>query len=700
MITKAYRRLLIALLFIIGHISFNMTLVSCSDEPDSANFYTFTGEMASDFLKNRPQYSEFTEIVKRAGMMDLLSTYGHYTCFVPSDSAVNIYLSERGLTSVSQLSDEDCDTIARNHLVNNMYTTMEMTQDRLITPNMLGRYLATSQGFDKDSNAVVFLEGTAHIIFELRDDSVENGIMQPIDMVIEKSNSYIADVLRDNADNANHPFTTFYQAMVATGVIEQMALVEDESYNSKSYPKYYYTSDFWKEVAWVPDSKKYGYTVFVEPDEVLSSKYGIAKGDLRALYNKACEIYDPVYPKDVNKEGHSFDNLTDSINPLKRFMQYHVLTRYCAGTADLTPMDVNIGVVQGAFGFDETLINPIEWFHTLLPHTMIKIEKATVTSWLGNATKGERYINRRYDNQFQIEGQHIDPTVEGNVVHDALNGHFFYVDDMVAFSYEVQNSVQDMRIRLDFSSVFPEVMTNGLRFEGDPTQDDNSGVPDDASTPKNGRNYYFPMGYLDGVTFSNCYVVLRRPHINFWSWQGDEWNLFGDYDFEFRIPPVPHSGEWQVRLGFCALPTRGVAQVYFDGIPQGIPLDMTQFLNDEAFLGDRFIFDEGPNDYDNMTDEEKAAEQKVLKNLGAYRAPRSIFHFSTSAKSYFVGNYRTHRRVLCQTYIDCTKDHYVRFRVASDGKQGNNNEFMLDYLELVPKSVYGVDGDGEMEDDL
>jgi hypothetical protein len=25
---------------------------------------------------------------------------------------------------------------------------------------------------------------------------------------------------------------------------------------------------------------------------------------------------------------------------------------------------------------------------------------------------------------------------------------------------------------------------------------------------------------------------------------------------------------------------------------------------------------------------------------------------------------------------------------------------MLDYLELVPKSVYGVDGDGDMEDDL
>ena len=33
------------------------SLSSCSDEPDSENFYTFTGEMASDYLKNREQYS-------------------------------------------------------------------------------------------------------------------------------------------------------------------------------------------------------------------------------------------------------------------------------------------------------------------------------------------------------------------------------------------------------------------------------------------------------------------------------------------------------------------------------------------------------------------------------------------------------------------------------------------------------------------
>ena len=687
----------IGLMAAVGLIGLTGMLSSCSDEPDSENFYTFTGEMMSDYLKDREQFSEFAEIVNRAGLMDLLSTYGHYTCFAPNNDAVDAYLKERGLSSLSDLTQADCDTIARTHIIPNMYTTMEMTQDRLATANLLGRYLATSSGFDNDSNAVIFLEGAAHIFHELKDDSVENGVMQPVNMVIEKSNSYIANILRDNPK-----ITTFYKALQATGVINDVVSVDDPDWNPKAHEKYYYKSHTWNEVGWVPDTKKYGYTFFVEPDSILESKYGIAKGDLRALYDKACEIYDKVYPNDVSAPGHSFDNLTDSVNPLKRFVQYHILNKYVAGTSDLTPIEVSIGIVNGAVGIEETLINPIDWHHTLLPHTLIKVEQLTLKGYVGEGKLRQRYINRRYDKDYQIEGQQIDATVEKEFEHDAINGHFFYVNDIVAFSDDVQNKVQNMRIRMDFSTVFPEVIGNGLRFEGDMTQDDNASTPDDSSTPKNGRNYYFPPGYLDGVYFDevNTHVVLRRPHMNFWSWQGDEWNLFGDYDFTFRIPPVPYSGDWQLRLGFCAIETRGVMQVYFDGIPQGIPLDMTKFLDSDLYIGDRFEIDESPAKYDQMTDEEKAEEQKLLKNLGAYRGPRSLFHFGPSNKSYFVGNERTYRRILCQTYIDATKDHYVRFRVASDGKQGNNNEFMLDYFEMVPKSVYGVDGDGDMEDDL
>ena len=677
---------------------------ACSDEPDTENFYTFTGEMMSDYMRNREQFSEFATIVQRAGLMDLLSAYGKYTCFMPSNDAVDKYLASKGLQSLDQLTDADCDTIARTHLVNNIYSTFEMSGDVLDTHNMLNRPLTTSV----DSvTAEIIIQGIAHVIYELKDDSVENGIVQPIDVVLENSNSFVADRLRDDSK-----ISIFYDALVATGVKKQIEPVDDPDWNPKDHPKYYYRSHTWNEVAWVPDTKNYGFTVFVEPDSVLRIKfreYGISTdaGDLRALYDLACKIYDPVYPKDVSAAGHSFENLTDSVNPLHRFMQYHILNRKVDGASDLTARIMTTGVVQNeAFGFESKLMNPVDWYTTLLPHTMIKVEQLTMVTdedgndCIGHGIAKERYLNRRYGWGYKIEGCHVENIATPE--YDALNGHYFYVNDLVVFSQEVRDVVHNDRIRMDFSTVFPEVMTNNMRLKGNPLVDDDAGTPDDSSTPKNGRNFYFPLGYLDGVTFTNCYCVMRRPHSNFWSWQGDEWNLFGDYDFTFRIPPVPYTGEWQLRLGFCAIETRGVMQVYFDGVPQGIPLDMTKYLDSELYLGDRFVTDETLNDYNKMSDEEKAEEQKLLRNLGAYRDGRAQYHFASgaSSKNYFLGNNRTYRRILCQTNIDATQDHYLRFRVASDGKQGNNNEFMLDFFEMVPKSIYGVDGDGEMENDL
>ena len=707
--------------------------ISCSDEPDDEYFYTFKGEMMSDYLRNRSQYSQFTRCVERAQLMDLLSTYGHYTCLLPSDDAMMAFLQKKGLSSVDQLSTEDCDTIARTHLLANMYSTVEMTQDRLQTANFLGRYISTKvDTISVEHRGEIILEGIAYISNTLKDDSVENGIVQPISAVIEKSTSNIASLLRDDKS-----LSIFYNALVATGVVDEIQKVVDPTYDRKNYTYYDYKSHTWPERAWVPDTKKYGYTVFAEPDSVYRAKFadlGIdtSKGDLHALWELACKEYDAVYPGDVSSTGHAYDNLNSDVNPLKRFMRYHILNRYVAGADDLTAMEMKAADGKEGFGFETSLVNPTDWYGTLLPHTMMKVERMTrrkinqLKSPLreGNAVKGDHYLNRRYETlkdgtEYKFEGAHVI-NVTGQYedgkdkVSDALNGHYFYVDDIVSFNHNVQNIVQNVRMRMDFSAIFPEVMTNDMRLKGDPYTDDTrknaEGIDvafrDESATPKNGRNFYVPDGYLDGVTFSGSgYLVMRRPHTNFWSWQGDEWNMKGDYDITFRIPPVPVSGDYQLRLGFCAIETRGVMQVYFDGIAQGIPLDMTKYLDSETYIGSNFVKGEDTPSYDNLGDEQKADQQKVLKNLGAYLAPRSTYHFSNNAqgtKHYFVGNERTYRRILCQTYIDKDTDHYLRFRAASrsNQNQGNDNEFMLDYLEIVPKSVYSVDGDGEMEDDL
>ena len=668
-----------------------LMLSSCSDEPDSEYFYTFTGEMMSDWLKNRPEYSEFTEIVERANMMDLLATYGHYTCFAPSNDAVDKFLQSRGFNSVSQLTDADCDTIARTHLVSYMYTTFDMIGHKLPTVNMLNRYLGTEPGFDNDSNAVIVLENLAKIKFDMKDDSVENGIVQPVDAVIEKSNSYVTDLMRENPK-----ITTFYSALMKTGVINDVLQVEDETYNPNDYEAVYHGSgetNTEKMKFSVPTTKKYGYTFFIEPDSLLEAKYGIKKGDVRALYDLACKIYDEVYPQDVNAPGHSYENLTDSVNPLRRFVQYHILNKIAAGADDLTPLEVtNKPNFEGAIGIDETRINPCDWHHTLLPHRMIKVDKITISKYFAGCKRNQRYVNRRYDEKFSILGQRIEPN-DDEYKHDGINGHYFYVDDIVAFSKDVQDKVQNLRIRMDFNTVFPEFISNGLRQMGHPW------APSSLDE-KDGLNWFFPEGYLDGVKSTNCEFVWLRPrcYANIYMW--DEFNLFGNYDFTFRLPPVPFDGEWQVRLGFTSQNTRGCAQIYVDGVPQGIPLDMTKAMDSDYYIGDDFI--SSIDDYDAMSEEEKAEYQKALKNLGVYTHPRSIYCDNGGSGNrgwnviYNIGI----RKIISQTFLDCNKDHFMRIRVASDGTQGNGNEFALDFLELVPKSVYGADGEGEMEDDL
>ena len=314
------------------------------------------------------------------------------------------------MTSVDQLSKEDCDTIARTHLVNNIYSTFEMTQDRLPNANLLGRYIATSQGVDNDSNAVVYLEGLTHIIFEKtyddgtvvhQNDSVENGIVQPIDMVIEKSNSTVTDILRDNPK-----ISLFYKAFEATGLKDLLVeKVADETWDPKKYQKYYYKSHVRNEVAWVPDTKKYGFTAFVEPDSIYREYFkngykgqpiDTSKGDLYALYDLACKVYGPVYGHDENgnpldeaKDGWKFENLTDSINPLKRFIQYHIMTRYVPGTADLTA--IVVPETKEAFGFETKWVNPVDWYETMLPHTMLKIEPR-LCLWISGAWMSTRRV--------------------------------------------------------------------------------------------------------------------------------------------------------------------------------------------------------------------------------------------------------------------------------------------------------------------
>lgn len=539
-------------------------------------------------------------------------------------------------------------------------------------------------------SSVCFTQCTSEEIFKeiLEEESKDSTITEePIDSIVEETDSIISEIpnpLYELIMNDNQ-ITIFAEALKATGLNEQLKCIIDSTYNPGDYPWYYYTSDMHKEVSTVPDRKMDAYTLFIETDSVLTQKYAILC--LEDLIEFSKHIYNQTYPEDA---GLYDDDYTNPKNPLYRFVAYHILKCKIDNINFLTGKIIQTENIDGPIGIRTDKINPIEWYQTLLPNTMIKCEMLTMSNWMGSeCTLSNYYLNRRWDNNYQIRGSEVSTPQQEN---STLNGNYYYVDDIMIFTPHVRDKVQNMLIRMDFSTIFPELISHGIRQNGDPMRNDNDAFADE--TFKNGRNYYFPMGYLYGVILKgDCHLIYRRPHLSYYDFCGDAMNLFGEYDFEFRLPPIPYSGEWQIRIGYSVTSTRGIAQFYFDGVPQGEPLDMSRSLSHESIMGT--LFTEVP--YDEMTVEERIADQKALKSKGYYRGLASAYYADSKAR--FETLAETPRRVIYQGYIDNTKSHTLRIQNAGEKTIGNNNEFMLDYIEFVPKNVYNVP-DGEMESEL
>lgn len=121
-----------------------MALVACNDNIADEDLYTYKPEMLSDYLRKNADFSDFAAIVEKAGKMELLSTYGTYTCFAPTNDAVQKYLKDKGINGIDGLSTADCDTIASTLLVDKLYSMADLSdlQGFIEDQNMLGRPLA------------------------------------------------------------------------------------------------------------------------------------------------------------------------------------------------------------------------------------------------------------------------------------------------------------------------------------------------------------------------------------------------------------------------------------------------------------------------------------------------------------------------------------------------------------------------------
>lgn len=609
---------------------------SCTDDTEHAvtNYYSSVKETAAGFLSADPErYSEFEEILRKANYYTLLSTYGTYTVFAPTNDAVNTYLSEHGYASVDAIPTAECDTLARNHIVSKgAYFTTDVSDGTLPDMNMCDRYITISSDSDvSNNNALIYYVNKKARIIE-KDDSVTNGVVQTINSVLTASNLFLPDLIE-----ADSTTTIFAQALRLTGMADSISRYIDTSYSidddsvTDGISVYYGGS--W-QTAYYPEKRYFKYSAFVEPDSVYRA-HGINNlNDLKAYAKK---VYDATYPEDAGKYD---DDWTNRKNPLNRFISYHLLNRLGNYGDWVTSGDLKTECAVTSVADVE------DFYETMCPHTIMRF----------CGPSAGLFINRKgLGNKYSIRGVKVlSPSESGTTDQSALNGVYFYLDDILAYTTQVRDQVLNCRIRLDAATLCPDFMNAGAR-----------GYKDNES-----YLYGFKTNYLtDWKVASESFVGVHSSQTFFNSYEGNAVVISGIYDITVKLPPVP-SGTYEIRLGYTANAERGVVQVYLNNEACGIPVD----LRDYAPAG--WIADGDDED-------ENTANDKAMHNRG----------YMKSMDSWRVGNGSVlrdlsyiFRRILTTTYLNSDQTYYLRFRQVLDD---SDCYFSFDYIELCPKSVYG-----------
>ncbi|MBQ7513800.1 MAG: fasciclin domain-containing protein [Prevotella sp.] len=628
-------------------------LVSCSDEPDGENYYTFKGEMVSDYLDNRPElYSEFTEILHRSGLYGMMATYGTYTCFAPTNTAIESYLREHGYKTVADLSKAECDTLSWNHIISETFFTTDLADGNIPTENMNGRFLTFScDGDAEGGNAMYYVNMASKLV--VRDDSVENGVVHTLDRVIQPSSSYLPEKLLDDKN-----ISLFTSALTLTGLSDSLYAYLDETYTI-DLDSVYKPIPFHRTGAtyqmYYPAERKKRFTALVETNKVFAEA-GI--NNLDDLKQRAKEVYDQVYPDDA---GLYDDDWTDRRNPLNRFVSYHLLPYYAA-INDFT-------ISESGINYKTTcampnLIDCTDWYTTLMPGTVMKFSSPSEGMFINRKGVGSKYtvqgvkvytpseMTAIHDQELEEAGLPVEP-----LNNQALNGIYHYIDKVLFYDLETRDVVFNDRIRWDVITMSTEFLNAGARGN------------------TNG-NHLTGFKVVDGWDFHGVNPTLALRERGVWmATYSDAVDLIGQFDIAFKLPPVPEN-TYEIRFAYGAGNDRGVVQIFFgeknDMKPMGLPIDFTIWGGDPR-IG--WVADTEDN-------EENRAIDKAMHNRGIMKDMDS---WNQGGSNNLRANSGKFRKILTTQRLDPTKEYWLRIKLVSDNPQA---ELPINYFEFCPKSVY------------
>ena len=632
-----------------------LSLAACTDEIDKSNRYTFTGETVADYVLNRSdKYSHFIEILERAKLMTLLSTYGQHTLFLPTNEAIERFLIEQdsiywatrnddvpyetGITSplLEDLSDSMATVIAKTHIIDAKYTVADMGEGTLQRRNYNLRSLGINYKV-VDERFYVMINNLSPIIGA--DNMVENGVVHVMGKVIPPTSRNLPGVISDYKY-----FSLFNAALVATGFQDSLLLDKDEKFVPINYNALGYgtaASMPCKDV----ETKFFKYTGFIEPDEVFN-EYGIyTLDDLKAFAEKWYG---------TKEKG----NYKHPDNALYKFVAYHFVEREIAYndiifhnfkyTNKYWTLEVTSSEDVMLQGYDRT-----DYFESMLGPLM------KVTKPLSTTQGADIFINySKREIPFNPELRHhvnvrIIPPTEfttmkeeyANFNHVTLNGIINPIDRILIYNEdEMVGNILNERMRFDIATLLPELSCNKLRYY----------------EPIDGYGYIVPLDYCKDVTYNVQRPLLYLPGVV--GYFGDMICATSNMDLSIRLPNVP-ARTYELRISLYGT---GLVQPYIDGKITGIPIE---FYTDPEKTG---------YEADEKTEDGGAENDKLMRNRGWMKLPDTYNIGNDIARNC---NVRV-RRILTKKYFGAG-DHWLRLKCVSDG----HFEADIDFIEFVPLNI-------------
>lgn len=168
----------------------------------------------TDFLRQNDEYSMFLEMLEITNYSSFMNTYGTYTLFLPTNTAVKQYLTDIGAASIKDVPLTDLQDLVKLHILDQEVATTSFTDGKIATPSQQGQFIITGAANIGGVSSIT-VNKTARITAS--NVKVGNGVIHIIDKVLRVANKTLAKTIEEDES-----FSLFTEALKATGWYEKL----------------------------------------------------------------------------------------------------------------------------------------------------------------------------------------------------------------------------------------------------------------------------------------------------------------------------------------------------------------------------------------------------------------------------------------------------------------------------------------------